>query len=166
VLFASLAGSAAASAPLLGDQTIEAKVDQNSAGVAEAFQATASASGSLTKLTLYVDAGSTATRILVGVYSDNGGNPGTLLGSGSITTIANGAWNDIPLSGGSVNGGAKYWIAILAPTGTIKYRDRCCGGGGTTPSQTNSVRNLSALPATWSVGTRYNDAPLSAYGTG
>ena len=151
---------------LLGDQTIEPKVDSNSPGIAEAFQTTAGASGTLTKLTLYVDAGSTASKIVAGVYSDSGGNPGTLLGQGSISTIVNGAWNDIPLAGGSISGGGKYWIAILAPSGTIKYRDRCCGGGGTVPSQTNSARNLTTLPTTWSVGTRYTDAPLSAYGSG
>ena len=151
---------------LLGDQAIEAKVDQNSAGVAEAFQTTATATGTLGKLTLYVDASSSATRIVAGVYADNSNSPGALLAQGSISTIANGAWNDLPLPGGSVTSGVKYWIAILAPSGTLKYRDRCCGGRGTIPSVTHAVTGLSSLPATWSVGARYTDGPLSAYGSG
>ena len=166
VLCGSLVGAARAAGPLLGDQAVEAKVDQNSAGVAEAFQTTATAGGTLSKLTLYVDASSTASRILAGVYADNANSPGSLLAQGSISTVANGAWNDIPLPGGQITSGTKYWIAILAPSGTIRYRDRCCGGRGTQPSVTHAVGGLGALPASWTVGARYSDGPMSAYGSG
>ena len=65
---------------LFGDQQIEGVVDYNDPGMAEAFRTTASASGTLSKLTVYVDAGSNATKLTAGVYADAAGHPGALLG--------------------------------------------------------------------------------------
>src|ERR1700730_17070219 len=158
-----LTAGAAAAPVLLGDGLVEQKVDSDAAGVAEAFRATAGATGTLGKVTIYVDASSTAPKLIVGVYADSAGHPGALLGQGSLLAPAPGAWNDVSLSGGSVTAGANYWIALLAPSGTIQYRDRCCGGGGSSPSETHAQTGLSALPTTWTTGARYNDGPLSAY---
>ena len=83
---------------LVGDQTIETATDSNPAGVAEAFQTTATASGSLATLTVYVDAGSTASRVVAGVYTNASGHPGALLTQGTLNAPIAGAWNDIPLT--------------------------------------------------------------------
>src|ERR1700730_3509329 len=83
---AVVASSAGAAKVLLGDQAVELKADSNAAGQAEAYQTTASASGTVTKLSVYVDTGSTATKLIAGVYGDAGGHPGTLLAQGSLTS--------------------------------------------------------------------------------
>ena len=83
---------------LFGDQAVEATVDYNAAGLAEAFRTSSANTGTLRKLRVYVDASSTATSIVVGVYSDNAGHPGTLLASGNLTSPVAGAWNEVTTS--------------------------------------------------------------------
>lgn len=159
-----LAASAGA-AVLLGDQTVEAKTDYNAAGLAEAFRTTAAATGTVSLLTVYVDATSTATAIVAGLYSDNGGHPGTLLGQGTLQAPVGGGWNSIAIGAASVTSGAAYWIAVAAPAGagTLRFRDACCGGGS--PAETSAQTALSTLPASWATGGAYRDGPLSAYGS-
>jgi len=151
---------------LLGDQAIEPKIDFNNEGLAEAAQAVAASSGTLAKATVYLDATSTATKVLVGIYSDAAGHPGTLLSTGTLAIPLAGAWNDVQLSAASVTAGTTYWIALLAPvgSGTIRFRDRCCGGAGAV--ETSAQSTLTSLPTTWSRGTSYQDGPFSVYGSG
>jgi hypothetical protein len=104
---------------------------------------------------------------VVGLYSSSAsGHPATLLGQGTIASPVRGAWNDVSITSASVVSGQNYWIAVLSPTGTLAYRDRCCGAGGNAPSETNSVAGLTTLPAAWTTGAQYGDAPISAYGSG
>jgi hypothetical protein len=151
---------------LFGDQALETVVDFNNAGLAEAYKSTATASGTLKTVKVYVDATSTATKLLVGVYSDVGGHPAALLAQGSITPPVNGQWNDVPVPAAAVASGSSYWIAILGPTGagTIKFRDRCCGKGQ--PAETSFSASLTTLPAAWQTGQLFSDGPASAYGVG
>jgi hypothetical protein len=148
---------------LLGDQQVEGTTDYNNAGTAEAFRALAGASGSLTRLSVYLDSASTATQAIVGVYSDAGGDPGTLLAQGTLTTPVPGAWNNVPLPATTISSGTPYWVAILAPsgTGTLRFRDRANSGGA---CETSAAGNLTQLPATWARGTVYADGPASLYG--
>ena len=147
---------------LLGDQAIEPQVDSDSRGVAEAFQATANATGTIGFLTVYLDSASTATKLYVGLYADNGGHPGVLLSQGSTTQLTQGTWIAIPTTGALVTSGTKYWIAILGTTsGTLFFRDR---HNSACKSETSQQSNLLALPATWITGTAYADCPVSVYG--
>jgi outer membrane protein assembly factor BamB len=148
---------------LLGDQKIESVNDSNTAGRAEAFKTSAALSGTLTQLTVYVAPGSTATSLVVGLYTDLGGHPGTLLTQGTLAAPGKGAWVDVAVPGAAVTAGATYWIAVLAPTGggTLAFRDTHGGN-----SETSASGSLTSLPGTWSTGTRYGDGPLSAYGSG
>jgi hypothetical protein len=152
---------------LLGDQAIETKTDYNDAGLAEASQTTAIASGTLTKLSVYVDGGNLSTQILVGVYSDNAGHPGTLLSTGTLNSPAAGLWNDVAMSAASLTTGTTYWIALLSPVGSgqVKFRDRAGLSNGT-KVEVSSSTTLTALPATWASGASYSDGPFSAYGSG
>ncbi len=151
---------------LFGDQTVEPASDFNAAGLAEAFQATAAAAGTVTQLSVYIDAGSTAAKIVAGLYANNAGHPGALLGQGTLNTPVAGAWNNVQIPSVAVTSGATYWIAILGPSGsgTIKFRDRCCGGGATV--EASSQQALTTLPATWATGATYKDGPASAYAAG
>ena len=149
---------------LFGDQAIEATVDFNAAGLAEAFRTSSANTGTLRKLRVYVDSSSTATSIVVGVYSDNAGHPGTLLASGNLTSPVAGAWNEVTTSSSAaVSSGSAYWLAVLGPTGAgqVKFRDRS-GGSAETSAQTT----LSALPPTWTTGRTFGDGPMSAYALG
>ena len=150
-------------ATLFGDQTIEPSVDYSNPGEAEAFQTSSSITGVVSTISIYLDARSAASSVAVGLYADASGHPGTLLGSGTITTPANGAWNTVSVGAANVTAGSNYWIALLAPSGggLVYYRDKCCGSGSA--AETSSQKTLASLPTSWSAGTRYNDGPLSAY---
>jgi hypothetical protein len=151
----------AAPVTLVGDTATEGNVDFNGAGQAEAFQYTATASGSANKVFVYVDAGNTASSIVVGIYTNSGTNPGTLLGQATLTNPTNGAWNSVVIPSVSITSGTKYWIAVLGPVGAgqLTFRDVAAGG----PTQNSSQTNLTTLPATWSPGPAWSNAPMSAY---
>jgi outer membrane protein assembly factor BamB len=151
-----------ASGVLLGDQTVESVVDSNSLGSAEAFQTTASASGTVSTLSIYVDASSTAKTMFTGIYADSSGHPGALIAQGSSSQLTAGAWNTIPIPGAIVAAGTPYWIAILGTqSGALSFRDRT----GSCVSETSGQSNLTALPSTWVRGTVWPSCPLSGYGS-
>jgi hypothetical protein len=148
---------------LLGTQVIEPSTDSNTVGQAEAFQTTATLSGSIGSLTVYLDASSASTKLYLGLYADNAGHPGAILTQGTSSTLVAGAWNTVAVTPASVTAGTRYWIAILGTSGgRIAFRDR---SSGSCSSETSSLVNLQQLPAAWSTGSVYTDCPLSAYGT-
>lgn len=144
---------------LMGDQTIESQLDYNSPGTAEAFLTTATASGTADMISFYLDAKSSATQVVIGVYTDAGGHPGALLAQAATSQPTTGTWNTIALPNAVVTQGTNYWIAILGTSGTVRFHDRSHG----CTSETSSATNLTALPATWTAGSTYTDCPLSAY---
>lgn len=158
----TLTTPAAGTVSLVGEQSLEALVDQEGAGSAEAFQYLASTSGTGNVLYVYIDAANQATKLQVGLYSNSTGNdPGTLLSQATITSPVGGAWNSVTIPSATITAGFKYWIAILSPagSGTAFFRDTSNGTRNVTTSQTN----LAALPPSWSVGPTFSNTPLSAY---
>ena len=150
---------------LVGNATTEANIDSNAAGMAEAFKTTAALSGSVKQLRVFIDAGSTAGNVVVGLYSNNAtGHPGTLLTTGTITAPAVGQNNAVAVTAAAVTAGQTYWIAVLAPSGALKFRDRTGVGAGS--SETSSQPTLTSLPATWTTGSSFTDGLLSAVGLG
>jgi hypothetical protein len=146
---------------LVGEQGVGAQSDFNGPGVAEAFQYTAAASGVAGRIVLYVE--SAGERVVVGLYADAGGSPGTLLTQGTIEAPVAGTWNAVAVPAVAVEAGASYWIAVLGPSGigSLTFRDApCCG-----PAQVSAQGDLTSLPATWSTGGVYFNSPLSAYVT-
>ena len=146
---------------LIGTQTVARSVDTDQPGEAEAFQFAATSSGTLASLSVYVDSSTSATKLVAGLYASSGQNPGTLLTQGSITSITRGAWNTVPVPPVAVNAGTVYWITILGTGGSLSFRDT----GVDCVSQSSAQTNLTALPATWSVGARWFSCTLSAYGS-
>ena len=63
---------------LIGSNAIGDQQDYVVPGTANAFQVTAKATSTLNSLAIYLDPTSTATSVVLGVYSDHGGSPGTL----------------------------------------------------------------------------------------
>ena len=159
---ATVTVTAATPTVLFGDQNVQGTVDSNAAGLAQAWQTTGAASGTLSSLALYVDSTSTASQIAVGLYSDSGGHPSVLLTNASFTPKV-GSWNTVTVPSVNIAAGAPYWIAVLGlGTGRPYFRD----SGGTCRSEGSSSKTLTALPSTWSTGASWGNCPLSGYGTG
>jgi hypothetical protein len=144
--------------PLVGDPTLETKVDTSAAGTAKAFRYTATASGSANQMWVYLHNTNAATQVAIGLYADAAGAPGTLLAQGTITSPRNGLWNSASLPVTQITSGTTYWIALLAPatTGQLVFQDQT--GGGTT-SSSSSQTTLTSLPTTWSSGSSGNGTP-------
>ncbi len=150
---------------VLGNGTVETAVNTNPEGTAEAFKTTAAKDGVITAMKLYLDAGSSATEVVTGIYEDNLGHPGNLLGQVKFSPDKSGLWVQIPLPSVKVAAGQSYWIAVLSTNGDIKFRNRF--GSGSAPLETSSQTNLVNLPNTWVTGTVYpNDGPISINGIG
>jgi Tfp pilus assembly protein PilV len=146
----------------LGNTLVESNLDSNTVGRAESFFTTATASGTINSLTVYLDSTSASTNLVVGLYADSGGHPGTLLSQASSSSLINGAWNTITIPPIFVVSGTNYWISILGTAGGVpRFRDR---SGGPCNSETSSSTTLSALPSTWTTGTIFTTCPLSAFG--
>jgi beta-glucosidase len=151
-------------APVLGSQAKGSEVDNDVAGQAEAFRNIAPIDGTLDHASVFVDRKSAATDLIVGLYADAGGHPGPLLARGDLTSPSGNDWNTVPLPTTTLSAGQPYWIALLGTGGTLRFRDECCGAKGSQPSESNALKKLTDLPATWSTGTVYRtDGPASAY---
>src|SRR6267142_491051 len=146
---------------LAGNQVIESNIDTNVLGLAEAFQSTATASGQVGSINVFLDASSTATKIYAGIYTNNNGNPGALLTQGNSTQLSRGTWNTIAVTAVNLTSGTSYWIAILGTTsGQPYFRDRSTTN---CQSQTSSQSTLTSLPSTWTKGQTWPTCYISAY---
>jgi glucose/arabinose dehydrogenase len=150
--------------PLAGTDTVGTNVSQAATGHGEVYRMSGGTAGTATKLRLYIDSGSTASRLVLGLYADNNGNPGTLLGQAQTTTVTPGAWAEVTLpSAVPITAGTVYWLGLLNPstgTGTLKWRDNAGASGGPEQTSPNSPL-LSALPEGWLTGGSFTDGPVS-----
>jgi hypothetical protein len=148
---------------LLGDGNIEPNQDDDSAGEAEAFSTTGTASGNLVQLRVYIDQVNAASTLVAGLYTNVSGRPAQLLTQGTLTNPLAGSWNTVSVPAAAVTSGTTYWIAILSRSGSgsFAFRDRT---GGT--SVTSASTSLTTLPATWTTGATWSTSNLSATGLG
>jgi hypothetical protein len=155
-------GAALASAGtiLIGSEAVYGNRDSLAAGTAEAFPFTASASGSATSIHVYVDTGSSATKVVVGLYQNSSGHPSTLLSTGSLRSPQSGAWNSVPIGSVAVSQGARYWLAVLGVGGTLRYRDLV---PATCQAAMSAQSNLTALASEWRSERLWWTCPISAY---
>jgi hypothetical protein len=153
----------AAATTLLGEDQIGPQTDGNRSGMAEAFQAAADKTGTVGSIKVYIDASSTGERVVVGLYTDDGGHPGALLTQGAVAAKADG-WNAVDVAGAELTAGQRYWVALLGTgTGQIAFRDQ---PDACTSETTPDSLVLDALPKTWTTGATWDDCPLSAYAVG
>lgn len=148
----------------VGTSTVQTTVDSDSVGEAEAFPDSASTTGSINRLSIYLDSTSTASSVKLGVYTDSSSQPASLLGSCTISSPVAGTWNRCSVSSAfNVTSGTSYWTAVLPPsgsTGTIKYRT-----AGSGPAFSSSSTSLSSLPSTFTVGSAWQGTgAASLYG--
>ena len=77
---------------------------------------TMSATGHLQSISMYITTTSSASAYF-GVFADNAGAPGALIGQTALTALSVG-WNTFPATTNpSVASGSKIWIMILPPSG-------------------------------------------------
>lgn len=151
--------------PLLGDKTLGSTSYSIAKGTAAAFQTTATSTGMINNITVYVDQNSSPTRLVAGVYADNNGHPGQLLkGFDDIGAAKIGAWNAIRIPGIEITAGKKYWIAVLSPNGLLNIRTNSANGAQ--PTETSQITALTSLPNLWATGTISTSGTLSGYGAG
>lgn len=160
--------SIASSSPaklLVGQKTLGTTSYSISKGTAAAFQMTATSTGMVNNITVYVDQNSSPTRLAAGIYADNNGHPGQLLkGYDDISAAKIGTWNVIYLPGIEIVAGTKYWIAVLNPDGLLNLRTD--SAKGVQPSETSQATTLTALPNSWTTGTISTNGIMSGYGAG
>ena len=146
---------------VLGSNVIAPLGDSDAPGEAEAFRYQATSTASITRLALYLDPSNTAKQVVVGIYSDASGQPGTLLAQSTLANPKAGQWNLVDVAPVQVNSSGAYWLALLAPNGgnPVSFRDVPNGGA----AQTSASKNLSSLPTRWSAGDIWASSPAAFY---
>ena len=124
---------------LLGHSNLETGVNGLYDGMAEGYQMTASGHGTLSTLSVYVDTATTATKLFVGLYSDNNGHPGSRLTGGNSAAFKKAAWNTVAVSPVNIAAGSKYWFVLLGTGGLMKFRQKAIAGGWI--DELNSIRD-------------------------
>jgi hypothetical protein len=121
------------------------------------------ADGMVGHLTVLLDAGTTM-ELMLGLYADQGGAPGALLTSTTVSNVQIGSVTGAvpPVA---VTQGTAYWIAVLSPVSTafwsfsVVTANLACGD-----IQNSQSTTLTALPDPWgAAGPDYPSMTLLAY---
>ena len=149
---------------IMGDQTVEPGLAYKPQGTAQAYQAKPEKTGVVTTVQVYLDAGSTATELVAGIYNDSNGNPGTLVAQGKLSLLKSGAWSSVPIPVVPVTATQPYWIAVLGSKGQIGFRN--ITGSATGLIETSASTRLTTLPGTWTRSTIQANSAMSVFGLG
>lgn len=150
---------------LAGDATSTYSVgDQTGAGHEEAFQFTAKSTGTVEELEFRTNgvADTGITGVSLGVFADNAGKPGEVLGRATVSgQPATNSWIKATGLSAAVVGGTKYWLVALplgAGSDYLRYNVAAAVSAGTGNVE-STTGGLTALTAESSWGT-YNQGPL------
>ncbi len=149
---------------VMGDKTQEPWVDIKAQGIAQAYQVTPPKTAIVNTVQVYLDASSTATEIVAGIYKDSNNHPGTLIAQGKLSALKSGTWNSVPIPIAAVTANQHYWIAILGSKGQIGFLDRI--GSGTSLVETSASSKLTTLPSTWTRSAQKANSDMSVFGLG
>ena len=149
---------------IMGDQTVEPGLAYKPQGTAQAYQVKAEKTGVVTTVQVYLDAGSTATELVAGIYKDSNGHPGTLVAQGKLSLLKSGAWNSVSIPVVPVTASQPYWIAVLGSKGQVGFRNII--GSATGLIETSASTRLTKLPGTWTQSTIQANSAMSVYGLG
>ncbi len=82
----------------------------------------------VTSLSFYFSGGTNGSGV-VGLYSDSGGRPGTLLVQSNAQSLNSGGWNNFVVTPTAIQPG-NYWIyGSFSGTANWQYSNGCCTGG-------------------------------------
>jgi len=116
---------------LIGLDTISSVDDHAAGNYFHLTRYTANQSGVIDILRVFCIA---SGNIKVAIYTDNGGEPGSLLNAINTGTTVYSGWNSIPIPSTAVTAGANYWLAMCT--------DSIIMGAQST---TNSIRRFKPL---------------------
>lgn len=166
---------------LFGDQTAENQgPDVHSCGSPEVSSYYATQSGSVDWIYVFhaQSVADSATAIIVGLYTDSGGNPNTLLAGGRIDPglMTPNQWYGVPVPRVATSANTIYWIAVACPKGAggglaVQYKYLgAVGSGPCTPDATTPCTahdggpgNYTTMPATWIPGQTFFPSVNSFY---
>ena len=152
-----------ASDMLFGETSLEPRLRRNPAGRAIAFRFWSRTGGHARFVTVYLASHSKPRTLIVGLYSDRKGHPGSLLTSGSLPLPSARAWNVVAVHQTAVRPRHFYWIAVLSRGGALNLRARAKRRCTTESSEASHVTKL---PRRWSSRARSKACPISAYVNG
>ena len=125
----------------------------------------ARATGAATSLRLYLETSSRASKVVLGLYADAGGSRARCWARRRIARPTAGGWNTAGSPcrsrscAGRRTGRAAQPARLDRPAGLARPRRGDGGLERASPSAT-----LTSLPATWAIGARYTDGPISGGG--
>ncbi len=125
-------------------------------GQAEAFRLQAGTTGVAGLAHVYISGKNAASTVIVGLYSDAHGHPGSLLSTGSAPASKANTWTAVSVAPFELTAGRTYWLAILGTGGTLRYRDRW---QGTCPSDMSAPGRAHHPAAYFRVGRSYANCP-------
>jgi hypothetical protein len=153
---------------LAGDATSSYTVaDQTTAGREEAFQFTAKSSGTVEEMQMRTNtvANTGVTGVRLGVFSENAGKPGTVLGQAAVSgEPPTGTWIKATGLSVPVAAGTKYWlVALPLGSGRLHYNAAVSSGGtGNVESVTGGMTTMTAQ-SSWEA---YNQGPVGIQALG
>jgi len=152
---------------VMGDKKEQPWIEYVAQGVAQAFNTVPAKSGMLTQVKVYLDASTTATQLVAGIYKDNNGHPGDLVAQGKLNKVKPDAWNLVPIAGAAVTAGKPYWIAIMGPNGEVGFLEQVGSSTGAVERSTGRTM-LKEMPKEWIGSGKGNqsNASMSVYGNG
>lgn len=107
-------------AVLIGSTTTGGSSDFFADGDAFGSAWVASATGTLETVTVPTNGSSSFTSFKVGVYTNSGGNPGSLLATSNALTSNAGANHVVTFTGGpTLTSGTTYWLMVLPNGGNF-----------------------------------------------
>jgi hypothetical protein len=160
----ALTRTAMAAGGQVGTTTIYPGTASSSPGVALAFRFTASATGDVDRLNLYIDGSNTASRVEIGLYSGTSSGGARRRGRCVVRSPTPNAWNRCTLPAYGVTGGSRYWLAFLHPAdsrGTLKYRKAYVADAPA--AYTSQSSTLTSLPSSWASGADGGSYRASVY---
>jgi hypothetical protein len=149
---------------LAGDATATYTVgDQTTSGREEAFQFTAKSSGTVEELQFRTNAvaNTGVTGLSVGVFADNAGKPGAVLGQATVSgQPATSSWIKATGLSTSVVSATKYWLVVLPlgpSTSKLHFNAAVTSGGtGNLETTTGGMSTMTAQ-SSWEA---YNQGPV------
>jgi hypothetical protein len=128
--------TAAGSTTTLGVTTIGGFEDNGDRNYLNGSKVTTNAAGQIASISVYVGAIDTLAanqRFEVGVYTDNGGRPGTLVARSATGTLVANAWNTVAI-GAPLAANTTYWLmyntnARGADVNNMRYTTGAAGQG-------------------------------------
>lgn len=151
---------------LLGENNPGATLTPLPMGTAKAVQTTAMKASLLNRLSIYLDASSQSSPLILGLYSDNQGHPANRLAVVRLSAPIPGQWNAVPVNGINLTVGEKYWLVVLNPLSAVNPIINLRANTLSSTVELSGNKGLTDLPAIWTNGIPSTDGIWAEQGMG